>query len=65
MTLRWMLQNPFDDNWISILNLNFTRYWFRQWFSAVKQQAIIWAIVDSELCYHMGLLDFGELTTYE
>ena len=27
-----------------------------QWFAAIKQQAIIWANVDSDLCRHMASL---------
>ena len=36
-------------------------HWFRQWLGAVRQQAITWANLDSDLCHHMALLDNNEL----
>ena len=40
--LRWILSDLSHDK----------STWFRQWFGAVKQQAITWANVDPELYYH-------------
>ena len=35
--------------------------WFRQWLGADKQQAIIWANVNTALCHHMASLGHNEL----
>ena len=36
--------------------------WVRQWLGTVRQQAITWANVDSDLCRHMASLRVNELT---
>ena len=38
-----------------------SQHWFRWWLGAVRQQAIIWANVDPDLCRHMASLGHNEL----
>ena len=37
-----------------------SQHWFRWWLGAVRQQAITWANVDSDLCRHMASLGHSE-----
>ena len=44
--------------------LMISQHWFRQWFGAVRQQAITWANVDPDLCHHKASLGLSELTLW-
>ena len=50
---------PSDEcNWILLM---ISQHWFRSWLGVVRQQAITWANVDSDLCRHMASLGPSEL----
>ena len=36
---------------------------FKEWLGAVWQQAITWASIDPDLCYHVAWLGHNELMT--
>ena len=40
-----------------------TQHWFRQWLGAIRQQAITWANVDTDLCCHIASLGHNECET--
>ena len=42
-----------------------SQHWFRLWLDAVRQQAITWANVDSDLCRHIASLGHNELIWIE
>ena len=50
---------PDECNWILLI---ISQHWFRQGLGAVRQQAVAWANVDPDLCRHMALLGYNELT---
>ena len=41
--------------------LMISQHWFKYWLGAVRQQAITWANVDSDLCRHMASLGHNVL----
>ena len=41
-----------------------SKHWFREWVSAVRQQAITWANVDPDLCHHMVSLGHNEFLSW-
>ena len=48
-----------DYHWTLLMN---SQHWFREWFSAIRQQAITWSNVDPGLCRHMASQGLNELT---
>ena len=50
--------------WMSLdISLMISQHWFRQWLGAVRQQAITWSNIDSDLCRHLASLGPHELIT--
>ena len=58
--LRYFLWNCPQMN---VTGLYISQHWFRCWFGAVRQQAITWTNVDSDLFCHMTSLGHKESTT--
>ena len=48
--------------WMPII---FCQHWFRLWLGAVRQQAIIWTIVDQYLCHQIASLGDNELNRHQ
>ena len=40
------------------------QHWFRQWLGAIRQQAITWANVDTDICLHMVSLGHNALILF-
>ena len=49
-------------SWFSLDLTNDKSDWFRQWLGAIRQQAISWANLDSDLYRHMASIGYNELT---
>ena len=50
---------PSDECNMTVFTL--IQHWFRQWYGAIRQQAITWSNVDSDLWRHLALLDHSGL----
>ena len=59
--LMQLLLNSLAPGEYSKTSLMISQDWFRWWLGAVKQQAITWANVDTDLCCYMPLLHLNGL----
>ena len=59
VVLVFLVKLPWDEcHWILPM---ISQHWFRQWLAVIRQQAIIWANVDPDLCCHMTSLGHNGL----
>ena len=54
--LNYLQKNATRPHWWLI-----SQHWFRQWYGAVRHQAITWVSVDPDLCCHIASLGHSEL----
>ena len=57
-----LMKLPSDECHWTLLMIS--QHWFRQWLGAVRQQALTWTNVDSDLCRQMPSLGLNELNSF-